>query len=171
MSREFVNPLSEKPSQFLEEALADLQETEKMPKVIVDFQAPWCKGDGKVTRVNFAGCTIMQRDAESQTIKDGLHVNPDWYDYNTSARLYVLSGMTRGRVVRSKDDQSGESTITIKGRIVESLIAYRIGDVRSIRNYEDKYGHEIDVPDYHQFPIDFFICIKKVCRDLAEFGL
>ena len=150
--RQFKTPLAENPSEFLDQALKDLQLTEKMARVVVNFNAAWCKGNGKVTITDFAGCTIMQRDDAFETIRDGLHVNPDWYHYYTATRLYCLSGIAMGRVV-------------------ESLITYRVGDTNSIRKYETKYGKRFDVPNYHTHPIDFFIRMKRVCIDLAEFGL
>lgn len=152
MTRTFKTPLSTKPSEFIQDALKDLEKANKIPRLIIDFNTSWCWGDGKVTHADFAGCVMMVRDPQAKNIQDGLHINPDWYDYHNAARLYCLSGF-------------------ISGRIAESLITYRIGIPENVRNFEQEYGSRIKIPDYHSSNIDFHLKMREISQNLAEFDL
>jgi hypothetical protein len=198
--------LSNKPSLFLKESLTNLQNTERMSKVEVDFDAPWCiavpklvksrklkmvieehlgcyintddkdiilkyyknmpdelqmlaEDDdmvvyGHLTKCCFSGCNIMQKDDESfvSTIRDGFHVTPEWYNNDTSRKLYAISGFSRGR-------------------IVSSLKEYHIGDISDIIEFENRYGTDVEIPDYSLNPIEFYSTMSILCDKLDAVGL
>lgn len=146
--------LSDKPSEFLTEALQDLQKVSNKRNVQVEMGS-WCVGDGKVCRVCIAGATIMCRDDAdfTSTIRDGLQITPMDYDARTQSKLYAINGFRLGLVA-------------------ETLKEYRLASSEEIKKYVDLYGERHERVEYdHSKPLPFCEYIHNIILNLRNIGL
>lgn len=146
--------LKSKPSEFLTQALQDLQKVVRVRNVKVSMNS-WCRGDGKVCKVCLAGATIIMRDDKefTKTIKDGLDVNPTWYDVDTQIKLYAINGFRLGK-------------------ISQTLREYGLATRKQILKFEESFDPRRKIPKYHtDNPLEFCIAIDKLTKDLETIGL
>lgn len=153
-SRTLDKPLGDKPSEFLADALQDLQRAERSKDVTVSMDT-WCQGDGKVCSVCLAGSVIIMRDTPSftKTIKHGLELSPADYDAKTEVKLYAINGFRLGRVS-------------------ETLSEYNLATKEEIAEFEEKFDARRTIPAYNaDNPMDFYLAIHQLVNDLRTVGL
>lgn len=146
--------LENKPSDLLTQATQALQKASRSRYAVVDM-SQWCHGDSKKCHLCLAGSLIFIHDDNefTSTIKDGLDVNPTWYNVDTQIKLYTVNGLRLGR-------------------ITETLREYGFGSEQQIEEFERNFGARRVIEKYNDSdPLTFYMDIKQLIDDLRSVGL